>query len=121
MVAIGLDAGERLADRAEARFDAMLDAGLLDEVEAFQDRLGVTAAQGVGYKELLPVVRRELPLDQARTAAINATMGLAKRQRTFFRRDPRIRWIPWHDGADGTANAAVEAATTALKEMAWTS
>jgi tRNA A37 N6-isopentenylltransferase MiaA len=48
-------------------------------------------------------------------------MALAKRQRTFFRRDPRVRWIPWHDGADRRADAAVETATTALEEMAWNS
>lgn len=120
LLAIGMDAGERLAPRVEERFDAMLAAGLLAEVAELQERLGVTAAQGVGYKELLPVVRGEASLEEGRAAAIRATMALAKRQRTFFRRDPRIRWIPWHDGADPTAAAAVETVETAMEEMAWT-
>jgi tRNA dimethylallyltransferase len=121
LLAIGMDAADSLAERVEARFDEMLEAGLLAEVERLQDRLGVTAAQGVGYKELLPVVRGEVSLDEGRAEAIRATMALAKRQRTFFRRDPRIRWIPWHDGADGTVDAAVETAVTTLEEMAWIS
>jgi tRNA dimethylallyltransferase len=86
-----------------------------------QDRLGITAAQGVGYKELLPVVRGTASLDEGREAAIRATMGLAKRQRTFFGRDPRIRWIPWHDGLDAAAERSLAIAVETMKETAWTS
>lgn len=116
LVALGMDAGDVLASRVEHRFDAMLAAGLLDEVAAVQGRLGSTAAQGVGYKELVPVVRGELALEAGRDAAIRATMALAKRQRTFFRRDPRIRWIPWHDDADQALQYALAAAGEATEE-----
>jgi tRNA dimethylallyltransferase len=115
--AIGLDPGERLRARVTERFDAMLAAGLVDEVERLAPMLGVTASQAVGYKELLPAVAGEVSLDQARTAAIGATLALAKRQRTFFCRDPRIRWIPWHDDP-GERVAAVR---TVLEEASWTS
>lgn len=95
LVAIGVDPGEHLAERVETRFDEMLAAGLLDEVERLRPRLGRLARQAVGYKELLPVVEREQTLAEGREAAIGATRALAKRQRTFFRRDPRIHWIRW--------------------------
>jgi tRNA dimethylallyltransferase len=68
--------------------------------------LGRTARQAVGYKELLPVVGGALTLEEGRAAAIQATLALAKRQRTFFRRDPRIRWLTWHDDPDERISAA---------------
>jgi tRNA dimethylallyltransferase len=91
--AFGLDPGNRLADTVEVRFDAMLAAGLLDEVRGLVERMGRTASQAVGYKELAPVVSGKVDLEIGRANAIRATLGLAKRQRTYFRRDPRIRWI----------------------------
>ena len=118
LVALGVDPGDSLPARVADRFDAMLDAGLLDEVEALAPRLGRTARQAVGYKELLPVVRGEASIEDGRATAIQATLGLAKRQRTFFRRDPRIRWLAWHDDADERtfeAHRALEEAET------WTS
>jgi tRNA dimethylallyltransferase len=95
-IGIGVDSGDELSTRVAARFDTMLEAGLVDEVAALAPRIGRTAAQAVGYKELLPVVAGERSIDEGRAAAIRATLALAKRQRTFFRRDPRIAWIPWH-------------------------
>lgn len=121
LLAFGMDPTDALADRVERRFDAMLAAGLLEEIDSMKDRLGVTAAQAVGYKELLPVVRGAVSLDDGREAAIRATMGLAKRQRTFFGRDPRIRWIPWHDGLDAAAETALAIAAETIKETAWSS
>ena len=117
-VAVGLDPGDALGELVERRFDAMLDAGLVEEVAALAPRLGVTAREAVGYKQLLPVVAGEMTLDDGRVAAIRATLALAKRQRTFFRRDPRIRWLPWHDGGD-RRSADVLAAIG--EETAWSS
>lgn len=115
-VAIGLDPAAKLAARAERRFDAMLDAGLLAEVAGLAPRLGTTARQAVGYKELLPVVEGHRGLAAGRRAAIDATTSLASRQRTFFRKDPRITWLPWHDEVTRRVDAAYE-----LLEHAWTS
>lgn len=115
---VGLDPGPALPDRVAVRFDVMLAAGLLDEVAGLAGRLGRTARQAVGYKELLPVVAGQRSLAEGRTAAIRATLALAKRQRTFFRRDPRIRWIPWHDDPD----VRWERARAVLEEdRAWSS
>ncbi len=112
-VAIGLDPGSAIAGRVEARFDAMLAKGLLDEVAGLAERLGPTASQAVGYKELMPVVRGTTGIEEARRSAIAATMALVKRQRTFFRKDPRIRWLPWHD--DPETRTAM--ATAVLEEL----
>jgi len=121
LLAIGVDPGEGLADRVEARFDAMLEQGLVDEVRSLEPRLGVTARQGVGYKELLPVASGAASLEDGRDAAIRATMALAKRQRTFFRRDPRINWIAWHDDSGRMLNEALTVATETIEEAAWIS
>jgi tRNA dimethylallyltransferase len=108
-VALGLDPGPLLARRVEARFDGMLEAGLLDEVERLRPRLGRQASQAVGYKQLIPVVDDAEDLATGRAAAIRATKSLAKRQRTFFRRDPRIVWLPWDpDPARRVSNAIDE-------------
>lgn len=106
--AIGLDPGDELPERVEQRFDQMLAAGLLDEVAALRPRLGGSAAQAVGYKELLPVVAGEATLAEGRAAAIRATLALAKRQRTFFRRDPRISWISWDSDPRVRLSSALE-------------
>ena len=94
---VGFDPGPRLEERVVARFDTMLSAGLLDEVATVAPRLGKTAAQAVGYKELIPVVAGERSLADARADAIAATMAVARNQRTYWRRDPRIRWLEWED------------------------
>ena len=117
-IAVGVDPGDDLRMRVERRLDAMLEAGLLEEVAGLVDRLGPTAAGAVGYKELLPVVAGDEDLATAREHLVAATMALAKRQRTFFRRDPRINWLVWHDDPE----ARLEAARATLKETpAWTS
>lgn len=116
--AVGLDPGDALATRVERRFDAMLDAGLLDEVASLAGRVGRTARQAVGYKELLPVVAGRAGLADGRAAAIRATLALAKRQRTFFRRDPRIRWLPWQEDPVQRLAAAREILE---EERVWTS
>lgn len=95
--AFGLDPGDGLPARVATRLEQMREAGLLDEVRRLADRLGPSARQAVGYKELLPVVRGEVPEAVGFDQAHRATLQLAKRQRTYFRRDPRIRWVPWSD------------------------
>jgi len=123
LVAIGLDPGPELAERIERRFDRMLTAGLVEEVDSLADRLGITAAQAVGYKELLRVVRGDSPLASARDAAIASTRSLARRQRTYFKRDPRIRWLVWDHDPDrrfAAVRTAIEEAS-AEEASAWNS
>ena len=83
--------------RIEQRFAAMLDAGLLREVEAlartYDGRLSRTARQALGYRELLRHVEGAHPLDECVADAIARTKRFATRQERWFRRDPRIVWI----------------------------
>ena len=79
-----------LAAKIEARFDAMVAVGLLDEVEALFKRDDLTAAtpamRCVGYRQLWAHLAGEIGWDEARQAAIVATRQLAKRQLTWLRR-----------------------------------
>lgn len=98
--AFGVDPGNELAGRIRTRVDEMIVDGLVDEVEELAPRLGRTAAQAVGYKELLPVVEGTRDLWQAQEDVVRATVALARRQRTYFGRDPRIGWLSWHPDPD---------------------
>jgi len=83
-----------LTPRIERRFDAMLDAGALDEARANIAGWDAArpAAQAIGASELIAHLRGEMTLDAARAAAITATRQYAKRQRTWF----RARMQGWH-------------------------
>ena len=86
-----------VAQRIASRFESMMVAGFLDEVRdlARSDAgWSRTASQALGYRELLSHVQGHLGLDEAVAAAISATRSFAKRQRSWWRRDPRIRWYP---------------------------
>ncbi len=111
------DAAEALPVRVEVRFDRMLEQGLLEEVAALADRLGPTASQAVGYKQLLPVTTGHRTLAEGRRRAIDSTRALAGRQRTFFGRDPRPVPLEWHD--DVTRRAGRLQAL--FEEAGWTS
>jgi tRNA dimethylallyltransferase len=106
-VSFGMDAGKRSSERVEARFDRMLQDGLADEVRDLVPTLGRTARQALGYKELLEVVGGRSDMDSAKAKVIRGTNALVKRQRTFFRRDPRIEWIPWQDDEDERTTSVV--------------
>ena len=87
---------EQLYRLIDTRVEQMIDAGLLDEVRSllaagFRD--GLTAAQAIGYKELVPVIETGAGLEAAVEEIKQATRRYAKRQLTWFRGDLRIRWI----------------------------
>ncbi len=82
--------------RIDERVDAMVADGLVDEVRALLDqgfREGLTAAQAIGYKEIVAYLEGRCTLDEAKGQIKVATHRYAKRQRTWFRKDARIRWI----------------------------
>lgn len=92
---------EVLNARINARVDAMIGAGLVDEVRGLLScgfRQGVTAPQAIGYKEIVEVLEGHCTLDEAIEAIKLATRRYGKRQRTWFRRDRRIRWIDANQG-----------------------
>ncbi|MDR0350254.1 MAG: tRNA (adenosine(37)-N6)-dimethylallyltransferase MiaA, partial [Coriobacteriales bacterium] len=82
------------------RVDAMLEAGLLDEVRGLLDR-GLREAsalrQAIGYKELAAALEGHCTLEEAVEQVKQATRRYAKRQRSWFRRDGRIEWIEVSD------------------------
>ncbi len=86
---------ETLRARIDARVDDMLQGGLLAEVAGLLAS-GVPedaqSMQGLGYKELIPVVRGEAPLADAADLLKTRTKQYAKRQMTWFRADARIAW-----------------------------
>jgi tRNA dimethylallyltransferase len=105
---IGVDPGG-IERRVEARLTRMRRAGLLDEVKALSPRLGRTAASAVGYRELLDHLAGVVSEEDAFAAIARSTRQLAKKQRTWFQRDPRIEWIAWSDDAATRAKTAMEA------------
>lgn len=93
---IGLNAKDRqyLYDRINLRVDMMLSEGLLDEAERFfTGETSKTAAQAIGYKELKPYLDSLVSLEEATEKLKMETRRYAKRQLTWFRRNPDIHWI----------------------------
>jgi tRNA dimethylallyltransferase len=87
---------EVVARRIEARFRRQLAEGFVDEVRRLATRpggLSRTARQALGYRELLAHVEEGVDLDEAVDLAIRRTRQFARRQRSWFRRDPRIHWL----------------------------
>jgi tRNA dimethylallyltransferase len=107
-VAVGVDPGDALPGRISARLDEMREGGLVDEVKRLAPRLGRTARAAVGYSEILGALERGAGMDQAFSSIARNTTRLARRQRTWFQRDPRIVWIPWTSEAEQLADRAEE-------------
>lgn len=90
-----------LCERIDARVDAMIASGLVDEVKTLLNagwRNGITAPQAIGYKEIVAALEGECTFEEAICAIKLATRRYAKRQRTWFRKDARIFWIDANDG-----------------------
>ncbi len=107
-----------LNERIDARVDAMVEAGLVGEVRGLLDagfREGVTAPQAIGYKEIVEALEGRCTLDEAIAAIKQATRRYGKRQRTWFRRDERIRWI---DADAGNARAMADTILAQLETLA---
>jgi tRNA dimethylallyltransferase len=82
--------------RIEARFAAQLAGGFVDEVRRLVARpagLSRTARQALGYREILDHLAGACSLDDAIATALGRTRQFARRQRSWFRRDPRITWF----------------------------
>jgi len=86
---------ETLNERIAQRVDAMLVAGLESEVRELAGRYGWNAEpmKGIGYREWQDYFRGTQSADDTRARIIKASMDLAKRQRTWFKRNNRIQWV----------------------------
>ena len=97
-----------LARRLEARAAAFVAAGLRDEVQrllAWGYHPDLPALQSIGYREFVQVVRGTMAADEAVRLMQRDTVRYAKRQWTWFAREPGVEWIDVDEsgGADGTA------------------
>ena len=117
-VMIGLNTEPRqiLYDRIDRRVGVMLEQGLLQEVKCLLEDglLEGTAAQAIGYKELLAYFRGEMTLETAADLIRQKSRNYAKRQLTWFRRDERVKWIVYN--APEAAQAVLQEATNYLTQ-----
>jgi tRNA dimethylallyltransferase len=85
-----------LDERIAGRVDRMWASGLVDEVRrllAVGLAAGPTASRALGYRQVLAALAGESTMDDARVATVRATRRFARRQRAWFRRDPRVTWL----------------------------
>jgi tRNA dimethylallyltransferase len=95
-VRIALDMPRDLLDqRIIDRVHQMFEDGFVDEVKRLEKnlRLGKTALRALGYSQVLSLLAGEISEDEAITLTINATKKFARRQLSWFRRDPLIHWL----------------------------
>jgi tRNA dimethylallyltransferase len=83
---------ETLYARINQRVDEMFDAGLLEEARGLYPHRHLQALQTVGYQEVFEYLEGKFSLDEAREKIKQHTRNYAKRQMTWFRKDPEIEW-----------------------------
>ncbi|MEV4100096.1 tRNA (adenosine(37)-N6)-dimethylallyltransferase MiaA [Nonomuraea sp. NPDC049649] len=100
-VQIGLEVPRPVLDeRIETRVGRMWAAGLVDEVRELLGRglaEGRTAGRALGYAQVIRYLQGEWTEEQAFAETVRATRRFARRQESWFRRDPRVRWLPYDD------------------------
>jgi tRNA dimethylallyltransferase len=98
-IQLGLDVPRPVLDeRIERRVDRMFGNGFVDEVKDLLDKGlldGRTANRALGYSQVIALLRGELSETEARERTAQATRRFARRQDSWFRKDPRITWLPW--------------------------
>ncbi len=98
---VGIDIPRQVLDeRIALRVQAMWDAGFVEEVR----RLGAaglgegrTASRALGYRPVPDFLAGELTEEEAKARTVTATRRFARRQESWFRKDPRITWVAWDD------------------------
>jgi len=103
---------DKLYDRINIRARKMFDNGLVKETEALLGRYGqrkdVTALDSLGYRQATQLLRGEFTLEQAIAAAQQGHRNYAKRQMTWFRREPEVAWLEGFGDDPETAQQAAE-------------
>ena len=102
---LGLDFDPRQAlyDRIDLRVSLMLEQGLISEIESLLASgipSGCTAMQAIGYKEFVAALEGKITIDEAADEFRKAPRHYAKRQLTWFRRNPDMHWLVRRDGGD---------------------
>jgi len=103
------------------RVDMMIEQGLVDEVKKLLGdgfRESLTAPQAIGYKELVAALDGKISIEQAICEIKTATHRYAKKQRAWFRKDERIRWVDVdpHDIDDATSRVLATLGTMEHQE-----
>lgn len=117
MIGLSVDP-DLLRTRIDSRADKMREAGLVDEVRGLMEsgfEEAITAPQAIGYKEIVEALHGRCSLDDAFDRIKQATRRYAKRQRTWFRKDERIKWI---DADSGEIDHMVEQALSIIEQGA---
>jgi len=117
---IGVDIPRPVLDeRIALRVQRMWEAGFVDEVRRLADRglrEGRTASRALGYQQVLAFLDGEITEEQALEQTVTGTRRFARRQDSWFRKDPRITWVGWDDPERvAKALAAVAAARDAAE------
>jgi tRNA dimethylallyltransferase len=100
-------ARETLSERVAERTDSMFAAGLIDEARSLLDRGlrgALTASRAIAYPEAVAVIDGSMTEQEARDQIVRNTLRFARRQMSWFRNDPRVKWF---DGRE-TERAASE-------------
>jgi len=106
-----------LAARIEARAAEMFANGLLDEARRLREAgypAELAPLTGHGYREAFRVLEREWSVERAMAETARRSRQYAKRQRTWFRRDARIAWLP---AGEGPAAALIDPAIDLVRRM----
>jgi tRNA dimethylallyltransferase len=115
-VQIGVRVPRAVLDaRIAGRVSLMWQAGLVDEVARLDQaglREGKTASRALGYAQVLRFLAGECSLDEARAQTVQATKRFARRQESWFRRDPRVIWLDTEEGPGGDADLLGRALAT---------
>lgn len=114
---IGLNsAREHLVERLAQRVRDMWAAGLVDEVKGLENkgiRDSKTASQAIGYSQALASIDGRLTEEEAIAETILLTQRYARRQMSWFRRDPRIHWFDYQD--ENLLDGVMELVTSSLQ------
>lgn len=109
---------QTLYDRIDRRVDAMVEAGLMEEIQGLLAR-GIpekcTAMQAIGYKEFVAALHGESTLEEAAQQVKQSSRRYAKRQLTWFRRNPENIWLIREDGQ--TSMEILESARQYLRDF----
>ena len=94
IIGLNFEDRQKLYDRIDLRVDEMVKAGLVEEARQLWLESGMkTAANAIGYKELIPYFTGDAELEDCIAVIKQETRRYAKRQLTWFRRNGRIEWI----------------------------
>ena len=118
IVRLGLDPGRNaLYDRINQRAQRMFDGGLVEETRSLLEKYGAAARplSALGYKQAVALVRGEIDRKTAVQTAQQAHRNYAKRQMTWFRREPDVIWISGFGDYAGVQSEAIRKVADLLR------